>query len=121
MRGCEGWHRGNRGTKLRYCAVEVPDAQQPVPRIGGERGCLLVSLLLADFGASFTFGGCTSGITQLAKNRSQRRVGTGETRLQANGLAQSIGGIGQLIHLFQDCTEGVVGLGVIWLVLNCEL
>ena len=104
MGGCEVWHRAYRSTELRYCTVEVPDAQQPAPRVGSESGCLLVGLLLTGFGPGFAFGGCTSGITELAKNRSQRSVGTGEIWLQANCLVQSIGGIGQLIHLLQDCT-----------------
>src|ERR1700674_2158397 len=120
MGGCEGRHRAYRGPKLRYCTLEIPDAQQPAARVGSESGCLLVSLLLTDFGPGFAFGRCTRGITELAKNRSQRSVGTGEIWLQPNCLVQSIGGIGQLIHLLQHGTQGVVGLGVIWLVLNCE-
>ena len=117
MGGCERWHRAYGGTKLRYCTVEVPNAQQPAPRVGSESGCLLVRLSLTDFGPGFRFGGCTSGITELAKNRSQRSVGTGEVGLQAS-LQQNmlehdarLGGFALHRRACADCGREIRQLG----------
>ena len=103
MGGCEGRHRAHRGTKLRCCTVEVPDSNLRPGLVAKVAACWFVSCLLIS-APTLLSAAAAAGITELAKDRSQRRVGTGEIWLQANGLVQSIGGIGQLIHWLQDCT-----------------
>ena len=115
---CVGGHHANRVAELGNGSLEVASTEQSAAGVGGERRGLQIVFPVDHLGASLAFGGGTGGVAQLAQNCCQRGVSASKIRIESNGLAQRIRRVRQLIHLFQDRAESVVGLGVVRLNLD---
>ena len=99
MRGGIIRGRCQGGAELRDSPLEVAEAAQAAPGIGGEKRGLQICLALGELDAKARFGGATLGIAHLTQNSRERSVRTSGVRLEADGFAQRSGGFAKFALL----------------------